>query len=116
MPANAHIVAHLHQVVDLGALANDGVANGSAVHGRSGSDFDVVLDDNAANLRHFKMSLSPHHKAEPVLPYVASRMYNDLVANEGVADHRIGADRTITADPHSGADHRICSNDRSAAD
>ncbi len=62
------------------------------------------------------MSLSPHHKAEPVLPYVASRMYNDPVANEGVADHRIGADRTITTDPYPRADHGVCPNGSPATD
>lgn len=62
------------------------------------------------------MSVAAHHKAEPILPDIASRMDNDPIANESVTDHRIGADRTITADPHPAADHGICSNGSSAAD
>ena len=84
--------------------------------GCPGPDFDVVLNNHAADLRHLEMSVAAHHKAEPVLPDIASRMDNDPIANQSVADHRIGADRTIAADPHARADHRICSNDRSAAD
>ena len=58
MPADRHIVADLDQIVDLGALADHGIADGAAVDGRIGADLDVVLDDDAADLRHFQMALS----------------------------------------------------------
>src|SRR6186997_354147 len=85
MSADAHIVAYLNQVVDLGALADDRVTDGATVHRCSGSDFNVILNDNAANLRHFEMSVAAHHKAKSILPYIASRMHNDPVANQSVA-------------------------------
>ena len=74
--------------------AEDGarVTDGATVHRCSGSDFNVILNDNAANLRHFEMSVAAHHKAKSILPYIASRMHNDPVANQSVTDHRIGAD------------------------
>src|SRR5262245_1213503 len=116
MSADAYIVAYLNQVVDLGALANDRVADRAAIHRRAGPDLNVILDNNTADLRHFKMPLAAHHKAEAILPDIASRMDNDPIANKCIADGRIGADRTITSDPDSGADHGICSNDGSCAD
>ena len=75
------IVANLNQVVDLGALADDGIADGAAVDGCAGADFDVVLDDDPADLRHLEMSVAAHHKAEPVLPDIAARMDDDAVAD-----------------------------------
>ena len=56
MAANADIVADLDEVVDLGALADHGVADGAAVDGGAGADLDVVLDDDAADLRHLEVA------------------------------------------------------------
>ena len=58
MPPDADIVANLHQVVDLGALADHGVAHGAAVDRGAGADFDVVLDDDAADLRNLAVALA----------------------------------------------------------
>src|SRR5262245_21993005 len=102
MSADAYIVAYLNKVVDLGALANERVADGSAIHSRSSSDLNVILNDNTADLRHFDMSLAAHHKAEPILPDIASGMDDYPIANKSIADHRIGADRAITSDPDPG--------------
>ena len=48
MPANADIVAYLDQVVDLGALADHGVADRTAIDRGAGADLDIVLNDDAA--------------------------------------------------------------------
>src|SRR5262245_50589583 len=116
MSANAHIVAHLHKVVDLGAFADDGVTDSPTINGRPGSDLNVILDNNTADLRHFKMSFAAHHKAESILPDIASRVDDHPITNQSIADHRITADRTIAPDPNSGADHGICSNGGSSTD
>src|SRR6476469_1306511 len=68
MSADAHIVAYLNQVVDLGALSDDRVADSAAVYGCPSANFNVILNDNPADLRHFEMSAAAHHKAEPILP------------------------------------------------
>ena len=57
MPADGHIVADLDLVVDFGAFADHGVAQAAAVDGGSGADFDVVLDQDAAGLRHLQMAV-----------------------------------------------------------
>ena len=73
MPANADIVADLDQVVDLGAFADHGVADGAAVDRGAGPDLDVILDDDAPDLRDLEVTLAPHHKAEAILTDLAAR-------------------------------------------
>src|SRR5664279_4941971 len=92
VPADADIVAYLHQVVDLGALADHGVANGAAVDGGTGADFDIVLNDDAPDLRHLEVALSSHHEAEAVLTDLAARMNDDAIPEQRVGDHCPGAD------------------------
>ena len=58
MPADAHIVANLHQIVDLGALADHGIADCATVNGRAGADFDLILNDDAPDLRNLAVLLS----------------------------------------------------------
>ena len=66
------VVADLHEIVDLGAFADDRVAIGAAVDRRPGADLDVVLDDDAADLRHFQMALrGPSAKPNPSWPICA---------------------------------------------
>ena len=47
MPANGNVVSDLHEVVDLGALADDGIAGGAAVDRGIGANLDLILDDRA---------------------------------------------------------------------
>ena len=51
VPSDGGVVSDLHQIVDLGALADDRISGGAAIDGRVGADFHVVLDDDAAGLR-----------------------------------------------------------------
>src|SRR3972149_9329641 len=116
MPADADIVAYLDQVVDLGALADHGVANGAAVDGGAGADLDVVLDDDAPDLRHLEVAIAPHHETEAVLPDLAARMDDNAVADQRGGERRPGANRTVAPDPHLGPDHGIGSDHGSGAD
>ena len=51
-----HIMSHLHQVVDLGPLANDGGTQGASVDGHIGPDLDIVANDDVADLRHLPVN------------------------------------------------------------
>ena len=55
VPPDADVVRDLHEIVDLGALADDRVAGRAAVDRGVGADLHVVLDDDAAGLRDFLM-------------------------------------------------------------
>jgi hypothetical protein len=50
--SDADIVTDLNQIVDLGTFANHGIADGAAVDGGASPNLDVVLDDDAPDLRH----------------------------------------------------------------
>src|SRR5260221_4207866 len=92
MPANADIVAYLNQVVDLSTLADHGIANSASIDCRAGTDFDIVQNDNATDLRDFEVPLSTHHETKAVLTDLAARMNYNPLANERVADGRARAD------------------------
>src|SRR5262245_14227687 len=79
MPPNGNIVANLHQIIDLGSLADHGVAIGTAVDRAASADFHVVLDDDAADLRHFRMAVPAERIAEAVLAETAAGMNDHAV-------------------------------------
>ena len=116
MPADTDIVAYLHQVVDLGALADHGIADRTAVDGSTGADFHIVLDDDAADLRDFKTASAAHHEAKAILADLAAAMNDDPIADQGVADRGAGADRAVAADPDLGTDHAVGAYHRAGAD
>src|SRR6202035_4515805 len=53
MPADDAIVPDLAEVIDLGSLADHGLAHSAAVDPGSRSDLDIVVNDDAADLRNF---------------------------------------------------------------
>src|SRR6185437_3195203 len=116
MAPDRHIVANLHEIVDLAALADHRVPQRSAVDRGSRANLDLVLDDDAADLRHLHVGGAAHHVAEAILPDLATGMDHDMVADEGVGDRRAGTDGAVAAAAHLGADHRIGADERAAAD
>src|ERR1035437_1997449 len=116
VPADADIVAYLDHVVDLAALADHRVANGAAVDGGAGSDLDIVLDDDAPDLRNLEVALRPHYEAEAVLTDLAARMNDDAVADQRGGDRGPGADRAIAPGPHLSPDYGSGADDGAGAD
>ena len=116
MPADLDVVGDLHLIVDLGPLADDGVAVGAAVDRGVGADLDVVLDDDAADLRHLQMAARAGREAEPVLPDGDARMDDDAVADQRVLDDGVGADEAIAPDRYRLADDGAGRDDCAAAD
>src|SRR6202034_1587566 len=51
MRADDHVVTHLDLIVQLGALADHRIVDRAAIHGRVGTDLDVVADAHAPDLR-----------------------------------------------------------------
>src|ERR1700704_6652171 len=52
MASDRRIVTDLNQVVDLGSLPDHSIAEAAAIDGGQGSDLDIILDDDPADLRH----------------------------------------------------------------
>src|SRR5262245_28013447 len=88
--SNRHVVRDLHQIVDLGSLPDHGVTNGPAIDSGVGADFDIVLDNDAPNLRHLVGSARAWHIAKAILANRAARMDDDPVTDQGVHDRGIG--------------------------
>ena len=91
VPADDDVVADLHEIIDFRALADDRVAIGAAVDGRAGADLDVVLDDDAPDLRHLEMPAGPEREAETVLSDVRAGMDDDAVADQRAGERRARA-------------------------
>ena len=51
MPPDDHVVTDLYQIVDLGPFPNHRIAKVATIDSRVGADFDIILYDNATELR-----------------------------------------------------------------
>ena len=98
VPPDRDVVSDLHQIVDLGALADDRVSGPAAVDRGVGADLDVVLNDDAASLRDFLMPLRTRKIAEPVLTDARAGMNDDAIADQGAEHRGAGADRAVASD------------------
>src|SRR5690606_21688073 len=114
--ADTHIVGDLHQIVDLGAFPDDGVGHGAPVDGGVGADFDIVLNDDAADLRHALRPLRAAHETETVLPDTGSAMDDDAVSDQCVLHGDVRADIAVAADAAGCTDHRIGGNHGAGSD
>src|SRR5262249_4164340 len=106
MPADRAVVSNLHEIVDLGAFTNNGVAGGAAVDCGVGTDLDVVLDDHAAGLRNLLMAARRRQETESVLSNPDPGMNDDAVADQGVKNGGLRTDRAVPADANAGPNHR----------
>ena len=102
------ILRDLDQIVDPGAFADDRVPYRAAIDRRIGAYFDIVLNDDPADLRHFKVI----REAETVLTDADARMQNDLIADQRIGDGDMRANRAFAADAHIRTNHAICPDDR----
>ena len=110
------VVPDLDQIINFRAFADDRVLKGAPVDGRIGADFDVVLDDHPADLRHLQVPAGAHGEAEAVLADAHARMDDDPVADEGMGDGRQRPDVAVAADGDTVADHGAGGDARAAAD
>src|SRR5262245_43315547 len=116
MPSDHHVVPDLHEIINFRALPDHGVAQGATVDGGIGADFDAILDDHAADLRHFQVTGLAHGEAESILADCHSGMNDDPVADESMGKGDIRPDIAVPADMHAVADDAACRDRRVAAD
>src|SRR5690606_15181423 len=67
--ADTDVVGNLDEIVDLALLADDRIAQSSAVDCRIRTDFHIILNDDTADLRHLLRAFPATDEAETVLPY-----------------------------------------------
>ncbi len=80
MPADHHIVGNLHQIIDLRALADHRIAQGTAIDGAVGTDLHFILKNDTADLRYLQVATRARLVPEPVLPQTGARMDDDPVS------------------------------------
>ena len=105
--AEADVVADLHQVIEAGTGADDGVLHGAAVDGGVGADLDVVLDQHAAELGNGEVAGFGVGEAEAFLADTDAGGQRHAVAEEGVADADMGADAAVLAELDAGGEADI---------
>ena len=93
-------VADEDEIVDLGAAADAGLADGGAVDAGIGLDFDVVFEDGGAGLRHFVPgAVFLFGVAEAVGADDGAVLQDDAIADAAVfADDGVGMGEEIVAD------------------
>ena len=64
MFADAHVVADLNLVVELDAIFQNGIVQGTPIDRRVGADFHIVADSHRAELRDFDPLLAILGKTE----------------------------------------------------
>jgi hypothetical protein len=106
MPADHHVVGNLHQIVDLRAFADHGVAVAATVNGAVGADLDVVLNDDAPGLRHLEMAVGARNEAEAILADPDPGVQHHPVADERVGYGGTRPDDAASADSDARTDDR----------
>ena len=76
--ADVHVVRHVNRIIDLGACSDRGVSHGTPINRRVGADFDIVTDDDIAELPHLQMTFRSSDKSKAVLSNLRSRMNDRL--------------------------------------
>ena len=89
MTADDAIMANLAKIIDLGSFTDHSVAHSTAVNLGPGANFNIIVNDHAANLRHFNVPIGARHIAEAVLANVAAGMDNDAVADMRIGDRQV---------------------------
>src|SRR5437762_2584566 len=82
----------------LAAFADHRVAQRAAVDGRGRADLDIVLHNDAAQLRDLEVILATGGKSKTGLADLGPRQDDDTIADISVADGDVGADLAIAAD------------------
>ena len=79
------VVPDLHQIINHAAGTDYGVRARAPVDRGVGADFDVVMDDHAADLGDAQVAVRPGGEAEPLLPDAHAGVDHDPVADQTVA-------------------------------
>ena len=116
MVSDRAIVSDLAEVIDFRTLADDGVAHAAPIDPRSGSDLDIVVNNDPADLRNLYVSVGIGNIAEAVLADVTAGINRNAIAKPAVADRTIGADGAILADVNVVGDDGMCAYQASGSD
>src|SRR5690606_36124020 len=98
MSADDDVVPDLHEIINFRALADHRILKGAPVDGCIGSDLDVVLNDDTADLRHLEVAARAHREAEAVLADADTGVNENPVADERMGNSRQRPDVAVPPD------------------
>ncbi len=111
VPTDTDIVGYLHQVVDLGALADLGIAGTAAVDRAVGADLHPVANGTPCQLWYALMPPGLVDEAEARTPHPRAGADRDIIPEARIGVHsRPGADLAPIAEP------RTCLDDNARTD
>jgi len=131
----ADVVPYLHQIVDLGAPADDGVFERAAIHAAAGPDLDIILQNAGAELREPVMAIRlsqvaesgathhgsglEHHSVAETCPGITYGVRSDVTVVPGnypLPQPRPRFDDRPRTDPGCGSDDRECPHEARRSD
>src|SRR5690606_36403621 len=98
------------------AFSDDGILKSAPVDTGIGPDFNVILNDHAADLGDLEVPPRSHREAEAVLADPDARMEDDSVADQRVRQRHSWPDKAIPPDSYAIANQRSRGHGRSLAD
>src|SRR5215471_35616 len=117
------VVPDLDEVVDLGATADDGLAEGRTVDRRVRADLDVLLDPHDPHLRDLAVPLAVPEVSEPVGADDRAGVEDSPRADPAALEHggvgmqeAVFADDGVLPDVGAGAEDRPVAYDRPGLD
>ena len=103
-------MSNLNQIVHPATVADNRIVQSPAVNAAVGSDFNIVPDNNPAQLRNALMLTVNHLKTETVLADSRSGKNITVIAHNRIADRGINPDAAIITDLAAAADNGACFN------
>ena len=114
--SNTDVVSNMHQIIENSARADHRVARCSTVYGAVGSNLNIILDDDAAELKHPHKPIRSGHKAEALRSDRYTSLDFDAPPDQRVTDTCVGADLRIVAQSNPFTQHRVGADVTSASD
>ncbi len=92
IPTDDIVMAQLHQIIYFSACANAGSAQRAAIDTGIGADFNMIVNLDMADMRHFNVLIIAKFVAETVCADDGAGMKNHIVADHAmvVNDHITG--------------------------
>ncbi|KQP73707.1 hypothetical protein ASF60_09745 [Methylobacterium sp. Leaf113] len=115
VPTDDDVVGDLYKVIDLRPLPDDCIPAGPPVDRRIGTDFDIILDNDPADLRHLQVSPWAHRESKSVLAQTCAGMDNHPISDQRMGQRRTGPDGAVPSNANGLSDARIGADDRARA-
>ena len=116
MASNRGIFRDPREIAILCFFPDDGIARRAAIDGGVGADFDAVLNNDPANPQRLGKPGRGKGNAgmaaiDTGLADACTRMHNNAVADQRMANRDLRPDQAIAADTDIGTNHAVCTDD-----